>query len=119
MATPKTYGDILPTILEHEPRALGWLFELAAQTMQTMEKQMSFSFTSAGPAFEVEDKIREDKYLPDPIKDYLVMGVAALAARYGDDVDVVASASGHLHTGEEGNYDVTSATINVCKAANI
>lgn len=78
---------------------------------------MSFSFNVYDvPASEAMDRCREDQYVPASIKEYVCAGIAALVTRYGEDVNVVVSAHGHLHTGEEGNYEVSSATIEVKKA---
>lgn len=75
---------------------------------------MSFSFYRTNmPAEEAKEAISHDLQLPHPIKSFLRDGVFNLQRRFGKDVPVTITCSGHLFTGEEGNYDVTSATINV------
>ena len=84
---------------------------------------MSFSFSSSGQTIEVTtDKVENDLYLPDAIKEYLKQGIDALATRYGpeaeekgEEVLVNASAHGHLFNGEAGWSDVTTANINVSR----
>ena len=74
---------------------------------------MSWSVSVSAPASEAVVKIADDTTLPPPIREYITDGIEALAKQYGKDVVVAVSGQGHLHTGEAGNYDVTSASINV------
>lgn len=63
---------------------------------------------------EVYDVIGKNS-APQPIKDYVLMGVAGLRARHGEDVKVTISGHGHLCDGP-GSYEVTTATIEVKKS---
>ena len=51
---------------------------------------------------------------PQSIKDYVAAGIDGLVARYGEDVEVTVTGSGHLCDGPS-SYDITSATIGVRK----
>ena len=74
---------------------------------------MSFSFTQLNiTATDVRPKIA-DAQVPQNIKDFVESGIAALQKHYGDDVVVNVTCYGHVHNGEEGNYDQTNATIKV------
>lgn len=53
--------------------------------------------------------------VPQPIKDYVFGGIDGLVGLYGKDVRVFVTGYGHLCSGKD--YDVTSATIEVKKAA--
>lgn len=79
---------------------------------------MSWSIHSIDglPADEAMQKIGDDQYIPEAIKEYIGDGVDALRLHYGEDVCVTISGSGHLHTGEDGNWDSTTANLTVAKA---
>jgi hypothetical protein len=73
---------------------------------------MSFSasFTSNTEDVRQELESRGDcKNVPESVKEFIRQSAAALAKH--DRVAV--SAYGHLHSGEEGNYEPCTATINV------
>lgn len=74
---------------------------------------MSFSFSSDGHAKTIKERIDVDNTMPAGIKTFLHSGVDALMHHYGDDVHCTVRAYGHLHTGADGNFDVTSATIEI------
>lgn len=76
---------------------------------------MSWSINASGHHVEAYEEIEKNEQLPRSIKDYIQDGVEALHKRYGDEVVVVVVGSGHLHNGEEGNWDSTTATITVSK----
>lgn len=76
---------------------------------------MSWSINAVGTADEVAEQVDKNEHVPDPIKDYIGDGIEALRKRWGEDVSIALSGSGHLHNGEEGNWDSTTANINVSK----
>lgn len=76
---------------------------------------MSWSVSLNAPAADAKKAIK-DGTLPDGIKDYIIAGIDALVQSHGEDVVVAVSGSGHLHSGEDGDLDTTSASLNVYKA---
>lgn len=74
---------------------------------------MSFSFSKQAVATDARSAVAGDQLMPQNIKDFVESGISALQKHYGDDVEVLISAYGHVHNGEEGNYDQTNATIKV------
>lgn len=78
---------------------------------------MSFSKTMSGnTADEIKSAFAEDVRIPEPIREYVSNGIDALVSQYGPDVKIDVVASGHLHNGDAGNDETTSATIVVSKA---
>lgn len=74
---------------------------------------MSFSFSRSGSAKEIKHDLELDQQVPEAIKTYVTEGVDALVKQFGEEQGMVASAFGHLHTGEAGNADQTTATITI------
>ena len=59
-------------------------------------------------------QVTGDDTLPKPIKDYIVAGIDALVKNHGEELKRVAvSGQGHLHNGSKGDYETTTASINV------
>jgi hypothetical protein len=73
---------------------------------------MSFSVNHKGAPGDVAGKVSNDSSLPEGVKQFILAGVSALTAKAGV-AEVSVSAHGHLHDGQDGNYNVTSATITV------
>jgi hypothetical protein len=65
------------------------------------------------PAASAKEKVADTYGAPNGIIDYIHAGIDALVQANGEDVLVNVNGSGHLFTGEEGNYNVTSAAIEV------
>lgn len=63
---------------------------------------------------EVYDAIGKNT-APQPIKDYVLMGVKGLRDRHGEDVRVTITGHGHLCDGPS-SYEITSATIDIRKS---
>lgn len=70
---------------------------------------MSFSIQHKGERGAVVNAIHADTSVPEGVKHFINAGVNAIKG----DGPVEVKAYGHLHNGEEGNVDETSATISV------
>lgn len=75
---------------------------------------MSFSFSKGDTGLdEAIVAVATDTQMPMSVKAYLIEGIQAIRKRHGPEAKINLSASGHLHNGEEGNWDSTTAQINV------
>lgn len=73
---------------------------------------MSYSFSATGVAADVRKTLSE-RPLPDPIKAYVNLGIDGCVKRYGEEVQVIVSAYGHLFSGEPGNHEETTDSVSV------
>lgn len=64
-------------------------------------------------ASEARVALEHSTNVPFSVREYADQALAALQRHYGSDVLVDVSAHGHLHNGEAGNYDISTATIDV------
>lgn len=79
---------------------------------------VNFTDRPAPEALEVLDSFTVNT-LPHGIHAYLTEAVKALQAAYGPNVPITISASGHLFTGERGNYDLSNASITVKRGVEV
>ena len=74
---------------------------------------MSWTLPSlSGVSLKEAHRQLDNTVLPQPIREYVKLGLAGIAVRYGDEVNVSISGHGHVCDGP-GSYDVTSATIQI------
>lgn len=75
---------------------------------------MSFSVSAKGKPTEVVAAVEADANVPKSVAAFVAAGVDALvgAGRLGDRL-VAVSAYGHLHDGNEGNHEESTATISI------
>jgi hypothetical protein len=74
---------------------------------------MSFSVSAKGKPTEVVAAIEADANVPKSVAAFVAAGVALVGAgRLGDRL-VAVSAYGHLHDGNEGNHEESTATISI------
>lgn len=67
------------------------------------------------PASAARVVVNQMQYVPQQIKDYILLGIDGLVAIHGEEVLVTVKGYGHLCTGKD--YDVTSATVSVEKSS--
>lgn len=80
---------------------------------------MSFAFNAQNkPVSEIKHQvINATEYsIPSVFIPFVVDSINALEKRWGPDVLINVNLHGHLHNGEEGNYDTSTANITVQKA---
>ncbi len=69
---------------------------------------MSFNFQDSGTREELAHKVQQDPALPQSVKDFILRAVDVLKA---DKMSV--RAYGHLHDGSDGNYNVSTANLDI------
>jgi len=75
---------------------------------------MTFAFSANDTPAIVKVQVLGDLQLPQPIKDFIILGIDALIETDGPDHPVAVSAHGHVHS--EGNDKTTSVSLNVYPA---
>lgn len=74
---------------------------------------MTFTFCKRDVQPEEAQQQLKESDLPQPIKDFVQSGIEAMQARYGDDVVLVISVTGHVPVAGSAVYEVTSCSVHV------